>query len=409
MPWRNEYADTLEHVEIDTPDGKIKCVGASYDGEVFFVKESQRKGGREVVTHAFPFSDSHANDDVGKIPGSFTCSVYLVGINCDRDCDKLINALNKEGAYELVHPYYGRFNARGTSFEFNHVSSVQEYVEGSITFVTEQDPKKTARSVEDLRGVTESKSSVALDSSKADFVEDFSVSGMAKSVVDSVVSATVGILDKIEEARASVRSVSSFVRTISQIRENVQIALLSPVDFADRIQHLLTVTDEALSGDGENECVKESLKAMASMLERKEESSSLAADDLSASIDRLVLMTSASMAVKSVVRSKFSSADEALEMQSNLSEVFKNALDVVDDADDYIALSDLQAAALKYLRDEMANLAVIVVLPMSGSRDILSICYDCYGNLDRIDEILGRNGVADPLVITCRDLRVLSK
>ena len=70
---------------------------------------------------------------------------------------------------------------------------------------------------------------------------------------------------------------------------------------------------------------------------------------------------------------------------------------------------DLQATALKYLRDEMSKLAVVVELPLNGTRDILSVCFDCYGNLDRVDEILERNDVGDPLVMTRESLRVLSK
>lgn len=138
-------------------------------------------------------------------------------------------------------------------------------------------------------------------------------------------------------------------------------------------------------------------------------SANVAADDLSAEIDRLALMSSASMAVRSVMYSEFTSADEALEMQNAVAASFDAACESVDDADDYMTLMDLQAAALKYLRDEMTKLAVIVELPLNGTRDILSVCFDCYGNLERVDEVLERNGVGDPLVMTRDKLRVLSK
>ena len=46
---------------------------------------------------------------------------------------------------------------------------------------------------------------------------------------------------------------------------------------------------------------------------------------------------------------------------------------------------------------------------MNGTRDALSVCFDVYGSLDRVDEIIGRNKLGDPLVITRRNLRVLSK
>jgi prophage DNA circulation protein len=130
---------------------------------------------------------------------------------------------------------------------------------------------------------------------------------------------------------------------------------------------------------------------------------------LNGDIDRLQLMSAAAMAARSVVDSTFKSAEEAREMQDKVAATFTAAADVAESVDDYADLMDLQAAALKYLRDEMSKLAVIVELPMSYSRDILSVCFDCYGNLDRVDDILERNGIGDPLVITARNVRVLSK
>jgi len=105
----------------------------------------------------------------------------------------------------------------------------------------------------------------------------------------------------------------------------------------------------------------------------------------------------------------FASAEEAKEMQDSVSAVFDEAANQSESVDDYATLMDLQATALKYLRDEMSKLAVVVELPLNGTRDILSVCFDCYGNLDRVDEILERNDVGDPLVITRESLRVLSK
>lgn len=402
------YANSLHKVQIDTPQGVVECVAASYGGVPFFVEETSSSGGREVVTKPLPFSNAHVNEDIGKKVLSISCSIYLTGVDCETKRESLEEAFNKEGAFEFVHPNYGRFSARCTAYSLSFKKAEQEFISGEATFVPEQDVKKQARSIEDLRGIAIEKSGVAMDSSKADFVEDFSIFGMAKSVVDSVADFTSKMLDKIESARNSIRSLSQFMSTISQIRENIQLALMTPSDFVNRIQNLLTLTDETFE-DSANDYVNESLVMMTAVMERSQTTSSPVADELTAMIDRLVLMTSASMAAGSVMNSKFSSADEALEMQNSLTAVFEEAANFVENVDDYATLLDLQATALKYLRDEMTLLPVIVVLPMNGTRDILSVCFDCYGNLDRVDEILDRNGVGDPLVMTRENLKVLSK
>ena len=402
------YANSLHKVNIDTPQGVVECVACSYGGVPFFVEESASSGGREVVTKPLPFSDKHVNEDLGKKVLSITCNIYLTGADCESKRESLEEAFNKEGAFEFVHPHYGKFNARCTAYSLSFKKSEQEFISGEATFVPEQDVKKQARSVTDLRGVSIEKANASLDSSKSAFAEKFSILGKAKAVVDSIASFTSKVLDDIENARSSIRSVSEFVNTISQIRENIQLALMTPGDFANRIQNLLTMVDETFDGPANN-YVNESLTMMTSVMEREQVSANAGADGMTAELDRLALMGSASMAARSVMDSKFSSADEALEMQTAFTEVFDAAAGYVENADDYATLMDLQATALKYLRDVMTKLAVIVELPMRGTRDILSTCFDCYGNLDRIDEILERNAIGDPLVITRNSLRVLSK
>lgn len=402
------YANSLHKVNIDTPQGIVECVACSYGGVPFFVEESASSGGREVVTKPLPFSDKHVNEDLGKKVLSITCNIYLTGADCESKRESLEEAFNKEGAFEFVHPHYGKFNARCTAYSLSFKKSEQEFISGEATFVPEQDIKKQARSVTDLRGVSIEKANASLDSSKSAFAEKFSILGKAKAVVDSIAGFTSKVLDDIENARSSIRSVSEFVNTISQIRENIQLALMTPGDFANRVQNLLTMVDETFDGPANN-YVNESLTMMTSVMEREQVSANAGADGMTAELDRLALMGSASMAARSVMDSKFSSADEALEMQTAFTEVFDAAAGYVENADDYATLMDLQATALKYLRDVMTKLAVIVELPMRGTRDILSTCFDCYGNLDRIDEILERNAIGDPLVITRNSLRVLSK
>jgi hypothetical protein len=286
---------------------------------------------------------------------------------------------------------------------------VYEYVEGEATFVPEEDPKKSDRSVVDLRGSSVAKAEQNLDSAQAKFSEDFSIVGKAKSVVDSVSSHVSMVMDKIESARQSMRDVSQFVQTISRIRENIQLILQTPADFAARVQRLLTMTKETVDPEGGfNDYVNESLAVMSSQ-GGTPDSSGAAASELNAKIDRLVVMSAASMAAQSVVNSSFVSADEAREMQERVAVAFEGAAVNMESVDDYAELADLEATALKYLRDEMTHLAEIVELPLPATRDVLSICFDFYGNLDKLDDILERNGIGDPLLVTRDSLKVLSK
>lgn len=409
MAWNYEYADTLQKVVVNTPAGEVECVAASYNGVPFFVKVAKSSGGREIITSVLPFSDKHVNEDSGQKVRSFSCTIYLVGINCDVDREKLEEEFNKEGYFELVHPYYGKFNARCPAYEFEYNSDIQEYVTGEVTFVQESEPKQSARSVEDLRGVSIEKSASVLTSAKSNFVENFSIVSKAKSIVDTVVGYTNQALDMIENARSSLRNVAEFVNEISKIRENIELILNAPADFASRLQDLLTMVKETFSTeDAANNYVNESLTIMSDTISARASSSDLVAGEMTGCIDQLIVASAASMVARSVVDCSFKSADEAGELQTRVSESFRVAAESATSIEDYANIMDLQATSLKYLRDEMSKLAVVVELPLAGSRDILSVCFDCYGDLDRIDDILERNQIGDPLIVN-RSIKVLSK
>lgn len=408
MAWRNEYADSLHKVLIDTPSGTIECVGGSYAGIPFFVASSEKTGGRVIITKAIPFSDKHVNEDGGKKVSSFSFSIFLLGVDVESKREALEDVFNKEGYFELVHPQYGRFNARCSEYTVPYKSETQEYIEIPVTFIPEQDPKETANSVEDLGGLVLTKSNAVLDSSNSNFKNSFSIVGKARSIVNSVAGFSSNLLDTIESARASVRSVSEFVNTISRIKANIELAMMSPADFSSRLQQLLTQTKEVF-GLGSNDYVRESLSMVDYAAAKRRSTPFASADDLIGYINRLVLMSAAAMAVRSIVDCRFDSAEEAREMQDAVCASFSAAAETVDSIDDYADLMDMQAAALKYLRNEMSNIAEVVEYPMNGTRDILSTCFDCYGNLERVDDIIERNGICDPLIITPRNLRVLSK
>lgn len=409
MAWNYEYADTLQKVVVNTPAGEVECVAASYNGVPFFVKVAKSSGGREIITSVLPFSDKHVNEDSGKKVRSFSCTIYLVGINCDVDREKLEEEFNKEGYFELVHPYYGKFNARCPAYEFEYNSDIQEYVTGEVAFVQESEPKQSARSVEDLRGVSIEKSASVLTSAKSNFVENFSIVSKAKSIVDTVVGYTNQALDMIENARSSLRNVAEFVNEISKIRENIELILNAPADFASRLQDLLTMVKETFSTeDAANNYVNESLTIISDTISARASSSDLVAGEMTGYIDQLIVASAASMVARSVVDCSFKSADEAGELQTRVSESFRVAAESATSIEDYANIMDLQATSLKYLRDEMSKLAVVVELPLAGSRDILSVCFDCYGYLDRIDDILERNQIGDPLIVN-RSIKVLSK
>lgn len=402
-----DYIDYLQKVTIDTLNGPVECVGCSYGGVSFFVKEDEYTGGRNVVSTAIPYSNKHVNQDQGGVVKRYNLTIYIVGEDAEAKRTELQDAFEKEGPAEFVHMYCGRFKARCTSFGFSHVVEELSYISGTASFVPEDDPKKISRVVEDIRGVAEQKSSSLLTSAKANFQKAFDIFGKASSVVNSIVDEVNAIMDSVEAVRNGMREVAKFVLAISQIRDNMMTLLKTPEDFANRIQDILTMTKETFAtNDGGNAYVNEALTMMSSI---DVDDGTTTTSVMVSQVQRLALMSSAAMVLKSVVDCEFEHADQVRAMEEQIEDAFDLAMSKVNDVDDYTYLSDVLAVAVEFLRKEKSNLAIIIERPLNDIDNILTTCFDCYGTLDRVEDVIDRNEILDPSAINRKSLKVLSK
>lgn len=401
------YVDTLQKVSIETVEGTVECVGCSYNGVSFFVEESESSGGRNISTTSLPFTNSHVNEDLGGRVKQFSLRIYIVGDDAEAKRSELEEAFDAEGAFELVHMYYGKFQARCVSYSFSHSSSELAYITGDVSFVPEKDPKAIPRATDDTRGMASAKVDGSLDVASALFKEAFDLAGKAANVVNSVVDATNDALNMIEDARNSMRSVEMFVMNLSQIRDNLGAIMKTPGDFVNRIQNLVTMTEETFDGDEDwNTYTNESLVLMSNIEVDDDATTTLAMRSM---VQRLVLMSAAGMAVKSVLGSKYENSLQVHETEEAMNAAFEAAMARVNSVDDYTNLADLLAISLKYLRDVKSNLAVVVEKPLNDISNVLTVAFDTYGTLDRVEDIIDRNEISDPFAINRQFVKVLSK
>ena len=401
------YLDTLQKVTIDTVDGPVECVGCSYNGVPFFIEEDESSGGRNIVTTSIPFTNQYVNEDLGGRVKQFSLRIYIVGDDAEAKRSELEASFDAEGAFEFVHMYYGKFQARCVSYSFSHNSSELAYITGDVSFVPENDPKSVARAVADARGTASAKADESISMASALFKAVFSVAGKAANVVQSAVDAANGVLDAIESVRNSMRSVEMFVINLSQLRDNIGLIMKTPGDFVNRLQNLLTMTRETFDGDEDwNTYANESLTLMSSV---DLEDDGTTSSSMRLMVQRLTLMTSAGMAVKCVLESTYDNSLQVHETEEALNAAFETAMVRVNSVEDYTALADMLATALKFLQDVKSNLAVVVEKPLNDISNVLTVAFDTYGNLDRVEDIIDRNDISDPSAIDRRFVKVLSK
>ncbi|MDF5894771.1 DNA circularization N-terminal domain-containing protein [Pseudomonas syringae pv. syringae] len=81
---------------------------ASFRGVGFFIEKAVVPAGRKGQLHEFPQRDEPYFESLGKQSKVHTLTGFIVGPDCFEQRDKLLQALEQEGAGELVHPWLGR-------------------------------------------------------------------------------------------------------------------------------------------------------------------------------------------------------------------------------------------------------------------------------------------------------------
>lgn len=95
-----------------TRDWRETLGPASYNGVPFFVDKESVNGGRDIAVHTFVNSEEHSTEDMGKIPPELRIDGYICGDLADSDAQALLQQCNTAGAFTLVLPMFGPYQAR---------------------------------------------------------------------------------------------------------------------------------------------------------------------------------------------------------------------------------------------------------------------------------------------------------
>jgi len=399
------YYENLGKVSVTVDGSTFDAVAASFRGAHFFVKNNdQGGGGRKVQVNKLAASDAWVCTDLGSNVPTLTMEFYLVGEDCDNAKEELLKACGTEGAAELIHPWLGTFQARCTGLNFRYGLDALGFIRGQITF--QQEGSISSKIVViDNRGATKVKAKSFKDSVKSSMATFYNVANKGKKTLEKIVDGSNDVLDAVFEARKVLQVADDFLTEVGRIKANMEVLAMTPGDFSQRIVDLVSATGEMFGIDVEKkDDVNEYIDLMALDVDLS--------DDYTGNI-RLVRDTvrnvAGAMVVQSLVDCEFDSVDEAVGYQNRISDAFDKMFEEVEDVESYMKLSDLQATAMQYLRDVIASTAVILEKEVNSCTNVLQLCYDVYGNIDRVEEILSRNLLQQGLFIKPCKIKVRSK
>lgn len=262
MTWREELR------RVQHPDGRV-LIGASFRGVPFFVEDSDRSGGRRLVTHEFPFRDDPTVKDLGREGRAFPLTGYVLGDNYLTDKRALISALEDSAkAGQLVHPYEARtIRAHCGPFTVSERKREGGIATFSMQFVEAPAAVTAPIVVDDLDSLVKSVALIALEIVVADLDTTYNAASQPAIATESLQADAIAIATTMGQLLGPVVSAASELHDTAEvaIQElaalNAEIALFvdeivqlikEPADLFERFTGILgtiTATAEAVPRD----------------------------------------------------------------------------------------------------------------------------------------------------------------
>jgi prophage DNA circulation protein len=405
MTWR----DDLRRVTL--PDGR-RLIGASFRGVTFFVAESERSGGRRIVTHEFPLRDDPFVEDLGRRARVFPVQGYVIGDDYVRERDELLAALeDTAGPGELVHPYHGVRRAICSSLSVRETIADGGMATLAVEFTETPAQSLTPTEQTDLPEQVSASADLAVVATQAEFEGTYSVAGLPAFALASA-------SDALSRASAALGSALSPV-----IRSTQELALLSAQ------VHILTTEASSLVRQPSEVlgAFRAAFTALAdTVLSAPGAVLAALVDAYSADLGVLVPTTTATRERERTNQAVLAGALRrllAIEAGRLAPQVPYASLEAATAARDAVSAAlEEQAAtagdtaypALVQLRADVgravpgdAAFARVVTVSRRVATPSLVLAYQLYGSVDQEADVLARNNVRHPGFVS-GDLQVLS-
>ena len=416
------YLDTLRVVRIPINGQEVEVVAGSFRRVPFFVASHQLGTGRRIAVHEYPGLGDPFNEDLGRASRSISLEGYLLGDDVQDQKHKLISACETAGAGVLIHPYMGSLTVKCSDLKISENAKEKRWVGVALTFVKDPKTAPAAKYSVDKKATAKVKAAAGIYATKSNFSKSFSLLKAAKSTVQAAVDLTNKALDQVEALRDTMRDVAEFVEKIKQVRANIDLLLMTPGDFANRIEALIASTVDAVSFGSTEEKAKfarsqllEGIKMSTMLVNTKAVPNQTAVERRKQAQNQAALVSlfqeiAAHDTANKLVDAKVTSVQDAGTLQESMAAAYETLLEGTDNPDAYQTIQDTEAAALAYLRETSADLAVVLTVTPERTVPSLVLSFEIYGTNQRAQDLVDRNGIQHPGFIRGgKSLEVLSK
>ena len=380
----------------------------------FFVESADSTTGRRSVIHSFPFrNDAPFSEDMGLRPRGFAIECYVLGAEYMAARDVLLAALETPGSGELVHPYLGTKRVQVGSVRLREAARDGGIATFAIEFdETSAEPAQPAIEIDAPAKVTASAAALK-DSAGSEFVSKFdALLNLRDSVTGAVSSATDAISSILAKAAIPGRALSELTSQVESLSSGVDALLDAPSNFASSMVGMVEALGDGLLGIASaadpvaplllifssNFGIRPPDDTPARVLERAN------FDAVTNLVKRIVLAQTALVAIEQ----EFVTYDDAVQTRTAITDLIDlHAEEFSDDV--FPALQDLRRDLVSAVPGVESDLPRLVAHTPRATLPVLVLAHTLYGDLDREEDLIRRNRIANPCFVAGGDeLEVLS-
>ncbi|VEF08433.1 prophage PSPPH01, DNA circulation protein [Pseudomonas fluorescens] len=417
-----------------TKTWRDEMLPASFRGVSFLIPQASVPIGMKVQLHEFPQRDEPYAEQLGKQAQVHRLVCWIIGDDCFERRDKFIEALQKPGAGELVHPWLGRMQVKAGEAEVTH-----EYTQGgmasfAVTFYPDIPltfPKPKVNTQQQVVKASETFWESALRRYKA----AMAAVDQAKLGIARLRNTLSGVYTAIQQQFSSIVGVftnlTGFVQSLinapdalsalfgsyfsdfslddyfgEESDSNYRDSVASATQQTESIVSINTVSqaggvDAAAASQATANLVQDALLMQVALIVSQMPIASQPVSTVSApSVEQ--------QAVQPVVRAEVPVADDVIELRDTLNEaIFQASLKA--DPEHYIVLNTLRQSIVKHLTAVAESGVRLVEITPPETLSALVLAYRRFGDATRESEVVQRNRLRHPGFVPALPIKIAQR
>lgn len=377
----------------------------SFRGVPFFMEnDGTTTGGRKNITHEYPNTDKRFVEDLGLLRKTFAIVVMVDTTTTFANRDELIEALEKEGAGELIHPFYGSRRVFNKGYSVVNRYGIAVF---NITFETVNNnvlpsPERSNTSlVENQKNSTRSIVSGVLGD-----VFDVTVGGFKvfEKGVGKVNSSTEVMLDAANSVLNTTNELGNFQNLIFDTQDNLITLAKTPSLLASRYE-ILFENFELVPQRG-----KDLFDMVRNLFDFGDDDTDTKTDTQiqrqiktnNEVVNNLIKANALAIGYNTAINLNYRNEEELLDVQNILETQYESIIDELDFSTAN-SIQALRSNALVIFNRLEKSVPKIFTIDVNTYKNIHQIVYNYYGNFAnsdeyerRVDDIIDLNGITNP-------------